>query len=433
MTTRRDFIKSMTAAATMAGVAGAPNFSFGQTTSGKTFIKVFMRGGADGMHLFPPYKDNAYHEYRPNIAIKAPDDQNKDSAINMGHELRGMNPNFELLMNIWDKGNMMLAPATSFKEANRSHFDCQRWIGTGVKNNLIDGYLNRYMQSVDGTSDPLRAIVAGKTGISTELRGKIPVPAVNEGSRYTLSNSDLQCEGCADNQLTEYMREISSHNVDVTGAELAVRENQIILLDSIAKVREAGINYKPANGLVYNEQTGIGRGLKLCAQLLKAGVPLEVAAIDWNIGWDTHSNQIAKSNKPITDANKGYNASIAKGASDFYTFWQDMGLEAMKDIVVLVCTEFGRTKKENGNFGTDHGRGGAWFAFGGPAQPVVANDITTIDDSAFKENWLPPVTDYRNIVGEIMIRHMGMSEQLISTIFPNHQFTDYELFKSPSV
>lgn len=430
MNTRRDFLKSMTAAAAMAGVAGAPQFSFAQEAGGKTFIKVFMRGGADGLHLFPLYGDNFYRQYRPDLAI-APPSNDSSSALDLGPAaggMRGMNPNMELMQEIWQDGNMMLAPSTSFAGANRSHFDCQRWIGTGARNNLIDGYLNRYMQNVSGDDHPLRGIVAGKRSISTEMRGDIPVAAVNEGRNFDLRNNDF-CSGnsCEDNQLTEFMREISSHDVDLTGAELELRESQLIMLDSIAEVQASEGDYVDNTGGLGYTNSDLGRGLKLCAQLLKAGVPLEVAAVDWNIGWDTHSNQIANSGDPFTDQEFRYNRRLTEGARDFVAFYRDMGVD-MANIVVLVGSEFGRTKKQNGSSGTDHGEGGAWFAYGGPTQQVVAADVSTIDDTVVDRNWLPTLTSYRDIIGEIMVRHMDMSEQLVSTIFPGHNFDDLSLF-----
>lgn len=427
MTTRRQFMATLAAAASMAGVAGAPKFAFGQTANGKTLIKVFQRGGADGLHLFPLFGDPFYYMYRRDLAIEPPSSDG-ESAVSLGNSMRGMNPNLQLMREIWDSGTMMLAPATSFIGNNRSHFDCQRWIGTGARNNLIDGYLNRYMQNVPGIDHPLRGIVAGKTSISTEIGGSIIVPAIQQSSSFNLTNADL-CSGtgCADNQLTEMMREISSHDVDLSAVEGRVRDNQLIMLESIEEVQRAGTDYTPSAGGLNYSNSDLGRGLRLCAQLLKAGVPLEVAALDWNIGWDTHSDQIATTTNRFTDQTKGFHRAMTQGANDFVCFFRDMGA-AMQDVVVLVGSEFGRTKKQNGSMGTDHGEGGAWFAYGGATTGGMAQDVTTIDDTVFNRDWLPTVTSYRDIVGEIMIRHMGMSQQLVSTIFPGHAFTDLRLF-----
>lgn len=417
----------------MAGIAGAPQFAFGQTANGKTFIKVFMRGGADGLHLFPTFGDLLYYTHRPNLAIEAPLDSDANTAIHLGDNYRGMNPNLAPLMEIWDAGRMMLAPATALQEGNRSHFDNQRWIGTGAQNNYIDGYLNRYMQNVDGTDHPLRGAVLGKTSISTEARGAIVVPAISERTQFTLDNNNLCAgTGCADNQLTELMREISSHPVDQPGLEASVRENQLIMLESIDEVQRAGMTYQTTAGGMDYSNSSLGRGLKLVAQLLKAGVPLEVAAMDWNIGWDTHSDQIATGNDRFIDQTKGFHRAMRQGALDFVTFYRDMG-SAIDDVIVLVGTEFGRTTLENGSTGTDHGHASTWFAFGGTTVGGMGPDVSTLDRSTLiNRNYLPHRTEYRDIVGEIMVRHMGMPEQLVSTVFPAHRFVNHNLFSRTS-
>lgn len=430
MTTRRQFLSTMGAAAAMAGVAGAPRFAFGQTARGKTFIKVFQRGGADGLNLFPLHADRFYYTYRPDLAIEPPGGNDANRAISLGAGARrGMNPNFGPLSEIWNSGNMMIAPSTSFAGTNRSHFDAQRWIGTGARNDVIDGYLNRYMQQVPGTDHTLRGIVAGKTSISREIIGALAVPAITQASTFNLRNADL-CSGtdCADNQLTNMMRDVSMHEFDLSAVEGQVRENQLIMLDSIVEVQKSGVNYMPTAGGLNYSNTELGRGLRMCAQLLKAGVPLEVAALDWNGHWDTHSDQVRDSNaNRFTDQTNNHNRGLLTGATDLLCFYRDMGA-AMRNIVVLVGSEFGRTKKQNGTKGTDHGEGGAWFAFGGPTARAIARDVTTIDDTAFRDDWLPRVTSYRDIVGEIMVRHMGMQERLVSTVFPGHTFVNEGLF-----
>ncbi len=430
MKSRREFLKSsaMVAAASMAGVAGAPRFSFGQSAGGKTFVKVFMRGGADGLHLFPAIGDTEYYNHRPNLAIQAPRDSDVNTAINIGDTYRGMNPNLEPMMEIWNAGRMMVAPSTAMEDGSRSHFDNQRWIGQGTVNGAVDGYLNRYLQDIPGSNHPLRGAVLGKTSLSGEIKGVIAVPAVQDREGYELQ-TDAFCtgDGCADNQLTEIMREISSHDVNLPGLEGEIRDNQLVMLDSIAEVQMAGMDYTvEAGGLNYSNSS-LGRGLRLVAQLLKAGVPLEVAALDWNIGWDTHANQLPDG-MDFGDQDHAYNRRMREGATDFLTFYRDMSAN-LDNVVVLVGTEFGRTVIENGTRGTDHGKGGAWFAFGGPTISGVAPDITSLaTDQLFENRFVPTVTEYRDIVGEIMIRHMSMPENMLTTFLPGHSFTNHSLF-----
>lgn len=428
----------LSAAAAAAGVVGAPQFSFGQSTGGKTFIKIFMRGGADGLHLLPAVGDpdlvNGYYGIRPTIAIEPPSgDANSAIQLEEG-AFRGLNPNLELLMPIWESGNMMFAPAAALKQGNRSHFDCQRWIGLGDRRNDLDGYLNRYLQNAAVSTHQFSGIVAGKNSVPAEMIGDRLVPAVSSAEGFDITNNDF-CSGggCADNQLTEYMREISSHDVELSFGESSAKESQMVMLEAIAEIQAAATdtetNFDPPLGYSGSD---LGRGLKLISQLLKANVPVEVAALDWNIGWDTHSNQIeVDSANPIVDPGKRYHQRLVQGATDFLTFYTDMQAEGMmSDIVVLVGSEFGRTAIENGSNGTDHGRGGAWFAFGGPTSYGFARDIESVNEQGRGgRNSVPEVVDYKDIVAEIMVNHLGMSNGLVSTIFPGHTFSDEQLFR----
>ncbi|MFQ6546515.1 DUF1501 domain-containing protein [Aestuariibius sp. 2305UL40-4] len=431
MQTRRDFLRTaaLTAAASAVGTVGAPKFAFAQEAGTKTLVKVFMRGGADGLHLFPRFGDMTYFNVRPNIAIEAPSND-PNSALDLGHPIRGMNPNMAAMMEIWESGRMMVAPSAALEEGNRSHFDCQRWIGTGMRNNLVDGYLNRYLQAVNATDHPLRGASLGKSSIATEMRGEIAVPAVSSAGGFDVRSGDFcSGSGCAENRLTEMMREVSSHEVDLPEAEARVREQQIVLVDTIAEIQAAGADYTPSAGGLDYSGSPLGRGLRLTAQLLKAGVPLSVASLDWNIGWDTHSNQIADGADRFVDQNKGYHRNMTAGATDFLTFWRDIS-ELRDDVVVLVGSEFGRTVYENGNEGTDHGHGGAWFAFGGPTVGgMAAEDVASLDDSNLERGrYMPNLIDYRDIVSEIMIRHMGLPEAMIGTVLPGINVTNRNLF-----
>ncbi len=432
MTTRRDFLRSsaMVAATSMAGVAGAPQFAFGQSAGGKTLIKVFMRGGADGLHLFPPADDLLYHQYRPKLGIEPPNPLDANTAVDLGESYRALNPNLEPLLEIWNDGRLMVSPATALPEGNRSHFDNQRWIGTGARDNYIDGYLNRYMQNVPGPDSSLRGLVLGKSSISREISGELTVPAISSLTRFDVRSNRYFCsgDGCSDNQLTDLMREIATNPVNGTPLEEHIRANQFSMLEAIDDVAQAGEDYTPsADGMTYSDSP-LGRGLSIAAQLIKAGIPLEVAAMDWNIGWDSHSNQITGGNNGVSNSNFAINRGMREGANDFVTFYRDMG-NLMDDVVVLVGTEFGRTVKENGSLGTDHGHGGAWFAYGGPTVGGMGPDIASLEEDALLHGrYLPTVVNYRDIVAEIMVRHMGMSDGLISTIFPDHAFVDHNLF-----
>lgn len=421
----------MALAASMAGVAGAPKFAFGQSAGTKTFVKVFMRGGADGLHFFPPVSDIEYYNHRPNIAIRPPSDTDINTAISMGNGYRALNPNLAPLMEIYDAGRMMVAPATALVEGKGSHFDSMRYIGNGVSDDAVDGYLQRYIQGIPGSGHPLRAASLGRAKLGHEFEGNIVVPTINTTGSYELFNEDF-CDqsGCADNRMTEMMSRISTNEQGQSNMASRVRENQMLMLETVIDVQQAGANYTPnAGGLDYST-TRLGNGLRTVAQLIKAGIPLEVAGVDWSPSFDKHSDQLA-AGVDAGDQTFEHNRRLYEGALDFLTFYRDMG-EHMDNVVLLVGTEFGRNARENGSRGTDHGLGAAWFAIGGPASGGMGPDVTSVaPNNLLGTRFIPPITDYRDLVAEIMIRHMNVPENFISTLLPRHKFTDNKLFVRP--
>lgn len=426
---RRAFLKGATAGsvAMLGSTFGMPDIAFGATGT-KTLVKIFMRGGADSLSLFPMYGDLNYYTIRPNIAIEAPSSADPNSAIRLD-ALYGINPNLLPLMEIWDEGRLAVSPATHFAEGNRSHFDCQVWIEYASTNPAAFGVFNRYLQNTIGT-DSLRAVRAGSTNLAGSMSGPIIVPSIDDGPSYNLTNSDF-CSGtgCTDNQLTAKLRELGSTEVG-NAIERQTRGVSKTMVDTIETVQKASANYVPDGGRFYNDgrgrpNTSLGRGLQLIAQLLKAGVPIEVAAIDWSGHWDTHENILGTS---VTDQAAGHARGLKLGADDLVTFWRDLG--ALRDnVVVMVGSEFGRTAKENGSKGSDHGKGGGWIAFGGPTNGGIYRPVPNLSSATLAAgDWLPSMMNYKDMMAEVMLRHMGIQESLLPTLFPGHTFTNHNMF-----
>jgi uncharacterized protein (DUF1501 family) len=196
-------------------------------------------------------------------------------------------------------------------------------------------------------------------------------------------------------------------------------------------VQAAAKDYVPtANGMQYldgqngRRWTTLGNGLKLVAQLLKAGVPLEVAAIDWQGHWDTHENQIGNN---VTDTTNGHARGLKEGAENLLTFWRDLGA-LQNNVIVMVGSEFGRTAYENGSKGTDHGAGGAWIAFGGPTNRGIYGALPELTDANTRDNKIPLTLNYKDMLGEAMMRHLGVPGSALATLFPGHTFTNPNMF-----
>ncbi len=432
---RRGFLRmaSLGLISAMAGGFGLPGIAIGQTagTRPKTVVKVFMRGGCDGLHLFPPVGDAAYYMVRPNANIKPPSGSDAGSAIRLSTRF-GLNPNLQPLMEIWNAGRMAIAMSTHFAEGNRSHFDCQRWIELGARNQSgnLDGLYNRYLQS-KAASHPLSGVSAGTSGLAVSLQGSINVPSINEATNFQLRNSDL-CSGtgCSDNRLTTELRKIIEGPIPGENATRQMtRRAQKSMLEASDVVTAAAQTYTGNTGTYTYSNSSLGRGLKLVSQLLKGNIPVQVAAVDWSNSWDTHENLLKPGEDPINQAN-GYHRGLQAGAQDLVAFYRDLG-PLIDDVVVIVGSEFGRTVRENGSFGTDHGNGGAWFAFGGPTAGGIYGEFGSLDpadNQLLGRNYLPVVMNYKDITAEVMIRHLGLNESQVSTMFPGHTFTNYSMF-----
>jgi uncharacterized protein (DUF1501 family) len=97
-------------------------------------------------------------------------------------------------------------------------------------------------------------------------------------------------------------------------------------------------------------------------------------------------------------------------------------------VIVMVGSEFGRTVRENGSLGTDHGGGGAWFAFGGSTKGGIYGDLPALTDANTPDNKVPTVLNYKDMLGEALSRHMGVSSTVMSNLFPGHTFTNHNMF-----
>jgi uncharacterized protein (DUF1501 family) len=178
--------------------------------------------------------------------------------------------------------------------------------------------------------------------------------------------------------------------------------------EAIRTLRHIGAEpYQPANGAEYPHGK-LGQDLQQVAQLIKAEVGLEVAFSNVG-GWDNHVNeggvegQLANNLKELGD-------SLA-------AFHMDLG-DRMEDVVVLTMSEFGRTARENGNRGTDHGHANAMFVLGGPVKGgKVYGDWPGLKPGQLNQDRdLAMTTDFRDVFAEIVVRHLGAENT--GTVFP---------------
>jgi uncharacterized protein (DUF1501 family) len=170
--------------------------------------------------------------------------------------------------------------------------------------------------------------------------------------------------------------------------------------------------YKAENGAVY-PNTDFGRSMQQIAQLIKANVGLEVAFTDTGNGirWDTHTNE-GNGRGQLAGFLTTFSNAIA-------AFAQDLG-KRMDDVVVLTMSEFGRTARENGGRGTDHGHANTMFVLGNSVKggKVYGEFKGLKNDKLYEGRDLDVTTDFRDVFGEVATKHMGAKE--LAKIFPNY-------------
>lgn len=189
------------------------------------------------------------------------------------------------------------------------------------------------------------------------------------------------------------------------------------MLDAMRILRSANpAQYQPRNGAEY-PRTQFGQRLREIAQLVKADVGVEIAFADVG-GWDTHVNQ------------GGATGQLAQRLDDFSksirALVTDLG-DRMSDVVILTMSEFGRTARQNGSGGTDHGHAGCLFVIGGSVKGRrVHGKWPGLEPEQLNEGRdLALTTDFRSVFGEVVRKHLGAST--LDRIFPGFAGTDLGL------
>src|SRR5881396_3312374 len=356
-------------------------------------VCLFQRGAVDGLNMIVPHGDPIYYQERPRIAVAEKDVLDVDGYF-------GLHPGLAALKPLWEAKTLAAIHAIGSPDGTRSHFDAQDYLESGTPGKATpDGWLNRYCQHDREHQDtPFRAVSFGPR-----------LPRILAGTAPSLAIDDLQAFGlrapqpAARDRLTRAFEELYAGS---TTGLLSTSSREAFDAVQMLKRLDPG-RYRPANGADY-PRGRLGKALLEIAQLIKADIGLQVAFADVT-GWDTHVNQ---------GATEGQLAGrLSELGEALAAFTRDVG-ERMRDVVVLTMSEFGRTVRENGNSGTDHGHATAMLALGGPVNGgKVLGKWPGLDPAQrFEGRDVAVTTDFRDLFGEILARHLGVTDQ--SAIFP---------------
>ena len=398
MVTRRIFLKSSGLA--MVTLGFAPSFLARTVEAAnvrrKLLIAIFQRGAVDGLNMIVPFGESDYYKLRPSIAIARPG-KGEGAAVDL-NGFFGLHPRMAALKPLWDNKSLAIVHACGSPDSTRSHFDAQDYMESatpGVKSTK-DGWLNRYLQVTQEAENPLTAVAMTRQ-MPRSLQGHAPALAMGSVGEFGVRGG----MGARESFEAAY----ASAADQVLKGTASDAFNAMRTLSSASGQRQ----YQPANGATY-PRTPFGQSLQEIARLAKADVGLEIAFAESG-QWDHHINE------------GGATGQIANRLADFAggiaALAQDLG-DRMADTIILTMSEFGRAVAENGNRGTDHGHGNAMMLIGGNVKggEVYGRWPGLATEQRFEARDLAVTTDFRDVFGEVVIRHLGASEQLAGKVFP---------------
>ncbi len=401
MSTRRIFLRN--AGLVMVGVGAAPVWLQGALYAGdaaarkKTLVAIFQRGAADGLNIVVPHGDRRYYEMRPTIAIPRPSNANQENFAVDLDGFFGLHPSLAPLRPIYQAGHLAIVHAAGSPDPTRSHFDAQDFMESGTPGLKAtnDGWLNRALLPEEGKISPVRAVAMGPM-LPRAVRGRNNAVAIENLNSFQVRNDGAS-------KVLQALYAGSSDTV-LNGAGRETFD-AVKLLQSIEKQP-----YQPA------AEYPAGRfadSLRQIARLIKSDVGVEVAFADIG-GWDHHVNEVGPqpSQGQLAQRLNEFGRTLA-------AFWQDLG-DRMSEVALVTMSEFGRTARENGNRGTDHGHANVMFVMGGAIRggKVYGAWPGLATEQLYEGRDLALTTDFRTVLGELVKTHLGNRD--LTGVFPGY-------------
>ncbi len=380
-----------------AGVVGtvavaAPGFgtmtfaSNNATRVGDIVVNIFLRGGMDGLSVVVPRNEatgaNFLAAARPTLAV------DPATALPLSADF-GLHPMMAPLMNVWGANRLALIPAAGFPSGDRSHFSVQRKMDEGLGNGVVgSGWLARHL---DNTVSP------GPSGLRAVSLPNGQRSLSGSGVAVTLRSTDsFRVDGFRNNGNSGSMVRAALQDLHAVDTNKVVNSRAHEALTALDIVNNTTLT-TPANGAMYptgGRGRNLGRVLAEVASLVRADAGLEAVATDANLGWDLHNNFGGQAD--------GRQAQNLNALSEVLgAFAQDLGPD-MARVTVVLMTEFGRTFRENGGAGVDHGRASTMFVMGGGIRGGVYGDWPGLAPDNIDRNALRVTVDYRSVLADVL-------------------------------
>jgi uncharacterized protein (DUF1501 family) len=369
-------------------------------TGKRQLVVLFQRGAADGLNIVVPFAEPNYYRMRPTIAIPEPKRGGEGTVLDLDGFF-GLHPGLGALVPLFQQNQLAIVHAAGSPDPTRSHFDAQDFMESGTPGVKAtqDGWLDRAIGTVpEENASPFRAVAMGPN-LPRMLQGSTGAIAIPDLRQFKVQPQSAAMASVAEGGFEAMYAQSVDHALHGTGAET---------FEAIDMLRKIDTNkFPPENGADY-PKSAVGQRLQQIGVMIKANIGVEVLFLDCG-GWDNHVNEGGAQGQ-LANLLKDLGQSLA-------AFHQDMG-DRMGDIVVVTMSEFGRTARENGNRGTDHGHANCMFVMGGDVKGGrVYGKWPGLNDHQLNEGRdLMLTTDFRTVVGEILTRHLSVKD--LGPVFP---------------
>ncbi|MGE8096881.1 DUF1501 domain-containing protein [Pseudomonas fluorescens] len=386
---RRELLVAAAAAATLPSLSFSAKL-FAAPVSAPRFLIVFLRGGYDCNNLLVPYSSDFYYESRPTLAIARPDSHNPNSAIALDSHW-GLNPVLrDSIYPLWQRKQIAFVPFAGTDDVSRSHFETQDNIESGEptqqRNRYDSGFLARLSRQV-----PNSAPIAFTDALPLSFQGGNAIPNIS------LRGTSKPAFDARQSAILSSMYQNTPYAASAAGGLELRQQVSRDLQEEMVKA-----NRGAPNAQNFAAQT------RRMATLMRDQYRLGFVDVG---GWDTHVNQGSTSGQLANNL-----ANLGEG---LVAYARALGDE-WNNTTVVVISEFGRTFRENGARGTDHGHGTVYWVLGGNVRGgrIAGEQVAVNPQSLLQNRDYPVLNNYRNLLGGLLGRTWGLSASQLQNVFP---------------
>jgi uncharacterized protein (DUF1501 family) len=375
------------------------------SASNKKLIVVMLRGAADGLNIVAPIGDPNYARLRPGIALAKPGQELGALALD---DYFGLHPALADLMPLWQQKKLAFVHGCGSPDATRSHFDAQDYLESGTPGikSTDDGWMNRLLAQVPGSRSPTRALAIGPV-MPRILSGRAATSTIASGAAGTRENLlDRPAISQAFEQLYQSDAKLAATYADAKTSHADIMAAAKQEQNAASKEMKAADMGAPLPNGFPNDATRLARLMRNEARIQMAFLALG--------GWDTHANQGAGQGQ-LANRLQPLGQGLAR-------LTRELG-PLMKDTLIVVMSEFGRTVRQNGNGGTDHGHGNVMWLLGDTLAggKVHGTWPGLAEGQLYEGRDLAVTTDFRSVLGQLTQKHFGLEDKQMGLVFPKHE------------